>query len=338
MLEAEVVEDLSAPGWDALAVAGRAPTAAPAVVAGWWRHLAPQGAQLRLIAVREGGELVGLAPLWSDGRTLRLACTGVFNRVAPLAATGREAEVAAAMVDAMDGADLLLLEGIPADSPWPRVVPGRAFTRTVISAPVAHLPADFDAWMATRSKNFRGQMRRARRALEEGGGAVRRATAETLRSDLEAFWRMHSARWDEASNLAEHGTGVVDALEDIGRGSAPDRFRLWVVEAEGEPAAVLLFVAAGGLVTYWNGGWDERFARHKPALLAVLAAVEEACGAGDDLSALGAGAQDYKQRFADGDEPLAWGGVILPGPRSLLTRARLSPELAARRLRTAIRR
>src|SRR4051794_10783340 len=117
-MKAELVDDPAALAdladpWDALAVANRLPLMAPAVVEAWWRHLAPPGALLRLAVVRDGGELAGIAPLWADGRDLRLAGAGVFNRLAPLAAPGREREVAAAFGQALPGtgADVLLLEG-----------------------------------------------------------------------------------------------------------------------------------------------------------------------------------------------------------------------------------
>jgi CelD/BcsL family acetyltransferase involved in cellulose biosynthesis len=339
--EADLVDDPAAldelaPAWDALAVAGRLPLCAPAVVAGWWRHVAPSGAALRLAVVRDGGELIGLAPFWVDGRDLRLAGAGVFNRLAPLG----DPESAEAIARALAGAraDVVLFEATPIEPPWPALLrerwPGRgrpaAFRSDVLSAPVAHLRPSFEEWMGSRSKNFRSQMRRARRDLEQAGGRSRQARPETLRADLDALWRLHVGRWEgrEESNLAAYGPVVVDALEAAGRALPAGRFRLWLVEVEGEVAAAHLFVAAGGLVTYWNGGWDERHARLKPALLSILAAVEEACEAGDDLFDLGAGEQAYKQRFADDDSPLAWSGLIVPGPRSLLTRARLAPTLA----------
>jgi CelD/BcsL family acetyltransferase involved in cellulose biosynthesis len=352
-MEAELLDDPAAlaelaGAWDALAVANRLPLMAPAVVEAWWRHLAPAGAELRLAVVRDGDELAGVAPLWADGRELRLAGAGVFNRLAPLAAPGREAEVATALGQglAATGADVLLLEGVPTDSPWPALLrdglPGsRTFERALFPAPVAHLRPTFDDWMASRSKNFRGQMRRARRDLEQAGGETRAATPETLRADLEALWRLHDARWegqDEDTNLAEYGPKIVDALEAAGRALPAGRFRLWMVEVGGEPAAAHLFVAAGGLVTYWNGGWDERHAKFKPALLSILAAVEEACDAGDDLFDLGAGEQAYKQRFADGDEPLAWSGLILPGPRAWLARARVGARQAGAAAKRALTR
>lgn len=350
-MEAQLVEDPAAfselaRAWDALAVANRLPLAAPAVAEAWWRHLAPAGAKLRHVVVRDGTAVAGVAPLWADGRDLRLAGAGVFNRLAPLAQPGHEEAVAAALATALDGGDVLLLEGMPADSPWPallqrRLPRSRPFERARFPAPVAHLRPSFDDWLGSRSKNFRSQMRRARRDLEQAGGQARQATDETLRADLESLWRLHGARWEgqtEESNLAEYGPALVDALEAAGRSLGGGRFRLWVVDVDGEPAAAHLFVAAGGLVTYWNGGWDERHARFKPALLSILAAVEQACEGGDDLFDLGAGAQDYKQRFADGDDPLTWSGLILPGPRAWLARARIGARQAAARAKRTLTR
>src|SRR5436190_16836714 len=162
-MEAQLVEDPAAlselaPAWDALAVANRLPLAAPAIADAWWRHLAPSGAKLRHVVVRDGSAVTGIAPLWADGRDLRLAGAGVFNRLAPLAQPGHEDQVAAAIAPALGGADVLLLEGIPVDSPWPsllheRLPRSRPFERAVFPAPVAHLRPSFDEWLGSRSKN-----------------------------------------------------------------------------------------------------------------------------------------------------------------------------------------
>ena len=64
---------------------------------------------------------------------------------------------------------------------------------------------------------------------------------------------------------------------------------------------------------YINGGWDERFAQFKPAMLGILDAIEDAFERGDRRMDFGPGAQPYKLRFADGTDPLAWSVLIAPG-------------------------
>jgi hypothetical protein len=83
MLSSEVITELSEldplePEWDELAVANRLPLMSPACVMAWWRHLSPPSAEPRIVAVRDGDQLVGLAPFyvylrrWGGGLGLRL--------------------------------------------------------------------------------------------------------------------------------------------------------------------------------------------------------------------------------------------------------------------------
>jgi CelD/BcsL family acetyltransferase involved in cellulose biosynthesis len=109
--------------------------------------------------------------------------------------------------------------------------------------------------------------------------------------------------------------------------------RLWTLEAEGAAISSQLFVAAGGAVTYWLGGFDPAWAREHPALVVLLRAVEDAFARGDERMDLGAGAQPYKQRFATGEDALVSSVVPLRGPRLALVLG----EVAARRVRGRLR-
>jgi hypothetical protein len=67
VLSSEVITELSEldplePEWDELAVANRLPLMSPACFVAWWRQLSPPGAEPRIVAVRDGEQLVGLAP------------------------------------------------------------------------------------------------------------------------------------------------------------------------------------------------------------------------------------------------------------------------------------
>ena len=51
--------------WDRLAVARRQPYSAPAWMLAWWRNVAPPGAALSVVVVREGDEAIGVAPFYA---------------------------------------------------------------------------------------------------------------------------------------------------------------------------------------------------------------------------------------------------------------------------------
>ncbi len=116
----------------------------------------------------------------------------------------------------------------------------------------------------------------------------------------------------------------------------PDRLRLWAAEVDGELISVQLFQAAGGHIKYWNGGWAEAHAALKPTMLTILAALEDGIARGEHALDLGAGTHPYKLRFADGDDPLTWGGVIVRNGRWPRTRVELAPRVLRYRAKRAV--
>jgi CelD/BcsL family acetyltransferase involved in cellulose biosynthesis len=338
-------EDLGAyiDAWDRLAVAAQRPLAAPGWLMPWLRHAAPEGAEVRAVVVREGNELVGIAPFVMErgplGRVdLRLFGVPFSERREPLAARGREEDVAAEVARVLGSSEppatILALEGIDIDSRWPdwlaRHYPGRVrpaiARRAVLHTPTLSLDGmSYDDWMQSKSGNFRSQMRRMRRQLADDGGVVRMTGPDSdLDKDVDAFMRLHLGRWEErgGSGLAE--VRMHDMLVDAARRLLPEeRFRLWLVELEGKPIGAGLFLAAGGELSYFNGGFDEDYARYKPTLQTILSAVEDAFGRGEKRLDFGGGPQSYKQRFADGEAPLTWVNLRPRNARYPLTRAQL---------------
>jgi len=364
MPETELVTDPAslaalAPEWDALAVASELPQMSPAWVLAWWRHVAPAGAQPRTVAVRDGRQLVGIAPFYVEPagggrRDYRLPGIEIAARLAPLAVSGREWEVAEAIAAALASADprpdALRFEGVPLDAHWLTAL--REGWPGPLRPPLQLMQIDgnpllslaepsFDDWLAARSSNFRQQMRRLRRRFAEAGGLSRVATHATLAEDAAALVRLHTMRWDGRgrSNLVDLGERFAAFAVDCGERLLDEgRFALRVLELDGAPICAQLFVRAGGTTLFVNGGWDERHAAFKPSLLCLLDAVEEAFGAGARRFDLGVGVQSYKLRFADGSAPLAWGVLMTPGARLPLTVARTAPTLAQARLRDGARR
>ncbi len=357
-LSCELITELSQIGsiegeWDDLAVAAGIPMMCPACVTAWWRHLAPRDAMPRIIAVRRGGELVGLAPFYADvgSRPLALRLPGIelAGRLSPLASPGHEPAVARALalalVDSMPSPGLVTLEGTPLSSDWaqslreawPASVHPVMCRYQVDGCPTVSLTANsFEEWLEARSANFRGAMRRLRRKFIAAGGTTRSSTPESLRADIDVFARLHSSRWEGrgSSRFVRLGGRLTAALNDIGESllRREGRFRLRVLEIDGEPITAQLFLAAGNRVQYLNGGWDERFARIKPALLGILDVVEEAFERGEDVVDLGTGEQSYKLRFADAVDPLTW-SMLVPADRWLpLTLLRTAPIRARAQL------
>ena len=363
MPEAELVTDVDrlealAPEWDALAVACALPQMSPAWVLAWWRHIAPDGAVPRTVVVRDGDAIVGIAPFYVEaggGRVdYRLPGIEIAGRLAPLALAGREWDVAEAVAATLAHAeprpDALRFEATPLDAHWLTALRDRwpGALRPPLRLPqVERNPlmsldeGSFDAWLAARSSNFRGQMRRLRRRFADAGGVSRLATHATLAADAATLTRLHAMRWDGRgrSNLVDLGERFSAWVVALGEQLLDaDRFALRVLELDGEPVGAQLFVGAGGTVLFVNGGWDERHAALKPSLLCLFDEVEHVFEQGASRFDLGVGEQSYKLRFADATAPVAWGLLMVPGPRLPLTAARTAPALARARLRESAQR
>jgi CelD/BcsL family acetyltransferase involved in cellulose biosynthesis len=361
MLTGESIVDLGAmedlyAEWDALAVACALPQMSPAWVLAWWRALAPHGAAPRVVAVRDAGRLVGLAPFFVEpgrgGRVdYRLPGIELAVRLAPLALPGREWHVAETFAHVLARADprpdAIALEGTPLASHWPAALCARwpgpvraiAWQYALYGCPTVSLRApSYEAWLEGKSASFRRETRRHRRAFLAEGGSVRMSTRATLSDDIAAFVRLHTARWQSlgASNLVARGERMPAMLEDVGESLVDQgRFRLMMLEIDGEPVSAHLALAAGGEVLFVNTGWDERFARLSPSSVNMLYALEHAFACGDRRVDLGLGEQAYKQRVADGDDPVAWVLIATPGRRLALTLLRSAPLLARYAVRDA---
>jgi CelD/BcsL family acetyltransferase involved in cellulose biosynthesis len=326
--------------WDRLAVERGLPYCAPAFLLAWWKHVAPKGAELRVVVVKDGQEHVtGIGPFYEVRErglpTWSLLACDLAAPVEPLAAPGAEGAIAEAAAQAA----VLRLDGLPAGSPWPEALGGaRAFHHRMPPTPAPYVPLegydDVDAWLGGRSSNFRQQMRRARRKFEKDGGTFRvAAAAEEVERDLKDFERLHTARWDWRGGSDAIKPGSTAMLAEAGAALAPSgRFQLLSMEIEGKVIASQLFLAAGDEVTYWNGGFDDDYASYKPSLIALVEAVRLSIEAGATTFDLGPGAQDYKYRFSDTERQLVWQTVVPRGRSYPLARAALAPQQARRAL------
>jgi CelD/BcsL family acetyltransferase involved in cellulose biosynthesis len=352
MLSAELITDVAsleeiAPAWDALAVSNGQPMSSPAWLLGWLRHLAPSGAGARVVTVHDGDQLVAVAPFFVDikrsGRVDYRLMGNALPRAGPVVlpglATAAATAICRALAAASPPADLVAFECLSLASQWPLAFreqwPGgrrpplhRYFTQ---GAPVVSLQEEsFDTWLASRSSRFRSDLRRRRRRFAEAGGTFRISGRETLAADLAAFIRLHSERWRGRgkSSIVAAGERMPAMLEEIGSAHLDEgRFRLCLLEIDGEPISADLYAAAGGEVISINIGWDERFTGFGAFTLSPLYALQDAWRRGDRRLDLAPGMQPHKLRLANGNDPVAWSILMIPTPRLPLTYGRTVPML-----------
>ena len=352
MISGELVKDAEAleplePQWDDLATSMRAPYCSPVWMLAWWRHVAGPRCALRAVVVRDGEDVVGIAPFFAVRELgvvrYRLLAADVSFPVQPLAAPGHERSVARCVVEALARSDprpdVVTLDGTPATAPWRDLLAAtwrggtapRVHRTRVLPAPVLALGGrDYEGWLSSKSSNFRQQMRRFRRRLEDKGATFRLAAGpDHVERGLRAFLALHHTRWESrgGSNLVR--SGLDDMLRTVAdRFAGSLRFRVWLLDVAGKTVSAQIFVEAGGEVAYWNGGFDEEWEAQRPAVQTILAAIEHAFAVGDSRVNFGGGAHDYKVRFADedGGDQLEWTTLLPVTVRYPLARLSLLPD------------
>lgn len=350
--EAEILSELAAAegiaaDWDRLAVAAGRAYSAPAWGLAWWRHAAPEGGALRVVAVRDGGELIGVAPLWATGNEAAVSryeflAARLSAPTGPLSAAGREREVATALTAGLAEAEPrpreLALEGNESEG-WTGLLreswPDRgAWSFVRLSRPLPTILVDglaYEAWLGRKSAKFRQRARRGRRRLEEQGGLFHAVARSDFAEGLDIFERLHAARWQERGGSDALIPGIRPMMEELaGTWLDAGRLRIFTLEVEGEPAAAWFLVAAGGAVDAWNTGFDDRFSRLSPAFQLMLHVIEDAGERGEETICLGGGGAEYKLRLADRVDTLSRDLLVPRNARYPLARLRLAPAQARR--------
>ncbi len=344
--------------WEDLAVAAGRPFCSPAWMLAWWAHARTGDARLRTIVLSERGRVLAVAPFFAQvGRfglvEYRLLGAGHFHRIGVVCREEHEAQVEAPLAEALrtlqPQPSSIVWEGIDGGDVWPaRTAHGLGGWAGVKlrrdaemgNATVRVAGVTFDQWLGDTSRNFRQGLRRDRRNLAQAGGLIRRThTEDELEPDLDAFARLHHARWASRGGSGFLDESLIAMLREIGGCQlASDRFRLYLVELDGMPIGAAVCAAAGGVVAAWATGMDDAYRRLSPTRLALLGAIEETFERGEVSFDFGGGNGGYKVRFANHSAPVVWVTQFPRGLRYPVTRAQLMPKQTRYRLRDLARR
>ena len=310
--ERERVADLDSvrADWSRLADAAGSPFSTWEWASIWWRHFGDE----RTLAVDRctvDGRVAAILPLyqWRDRplRALRFIGHGVSDQLAPVCAPDDRPHAAAALESAFaeSGAQLLVADRLPGEQGWTSLLGGRLM-RTEPSPVLDAGEADFDGWLASRSKNFRDQARRRERKLRREHESVEFRLSDDpgrLDADFETLVRLHEEHWGERSRSfsperrAFHLEFAHAALE---RGW----LRLWTLEVDGRPAAAWLGYRFGGIEWYYQAGRDPALERENVGFVLLVHTIRTALDDGMREYRLLLGGESYKDRFANGDNGL----------------------------------
>ena len=282
----------------------------------WWDHR-PASIEPLLVAVRHSdGSLAGVVPFVLDAqrrpRAIRFAGATWGDRFGLAARLEDESEVAAAAIAAIQEKHLdrymFDLDHVDVDAAWWRELQrssGKRFARVEqqrFEVPYVALEGlDWDAYLATRSRNFRQQLRQRERRLSDGHAVTfRAATAETLELDLAHLFSLHDRRWAEQGTTALKTPGVAGFLRAFAV-AASERgwLRLRLLEIDEVPAAAFLGWRVGDVYAFYQSGFDPAWASGSVGTLLMADTLRSAIEEGATEFDMLLGNEPYKKRFTN---------------------------------------
>jgi CelD/BcsL family acetyltransferase involved in cellulose biosynthesis len=281
----------------------------------YWRHWAGDQ-RLRLLVVREGDEITGIVPLTVLREPSPLGAVRILtypqaywgSHYGPIGPRPAETLRAALghVADSSRGWDLLDLRFAPSDALDPAATvetmtaAGFPPTSTLVNhTSIIDLPATMDEYLATRTKKWRGNLRRWARRLEEQGEVtlVRYRPLGADAGEADPRWdlydqceRIARASWQGSST---DGTTLShesirpflrDAHVAACRAGAADMSLMYL---DGRPLAFLYGYHMAGDVFGMRTGYDPTVARDGIGNLLYTRVIEDSIARGDrriDLS------------------------------------------------------
>jgi CelD/BcsL family acetyltransferase involved in cellulose biosynthesis len=304
-------------GWEALV----AETACPTVfLSPWWisawHEVFGSEARHRVIHVRDGDELVGVAPLLELGESLVLAGDpDLFDYQDIVAVKGRELEVIQALLDYLVDVPnwkTFDLPSVPGDSPTLQAITtaaeGKGYrvgrTESAV-APAAELPKSWDDFLAALPKKHRHELRRKIRKLEAAGEVRQVIVSEVqgLEEQVEDFLRlMGNTNEEKAAFLTPDRRQFFHRLaaEAAKRGA----LKLSFLELDGSRLAACLIFDFAGVYLLYNSGYDPARSDLSVGLINKAFAVREAIETGRHRFDFLKGAERYKYSLGGQDRAI----------------------------------
>jgi CelD/BcsL family acetyltransferase involved in cellulose biosynthesis len=307
------------PEWRALAEASGNAFVTPDWFHAWLAHYGEE-AEPAVAAVRDGaGALTGVLPLVrltaGRPRSLRFGGWNLGDHFHPVAAAGQEAAVAGAAASVLPlgsgESSALVLDNVDSESGWWQALedggPRNLSTYRVKDAvlPYAELPeGGWDAFLASKSRNFRRDLKRKLSRLEDAHelGFRRTETPAELAADLETLFKLHDLRWADSGGSTAAGDRTRAVLSDFAA-AALERgwLRLWTLSLDGQPAAAAMLWRLGDRLAYYYTGFDPVLTREGVGFVVIAHALRAGIEEGASQFDMLLGDEDWKGRFSTGE-------------------------------------
>ena len=283
----------------------------------WWTHLRPSGA-LRIIVVRNGEELVAIAPLQLASAPLywfsRLEFLGTGEAGSDyldlIVRRGSESDSIAAIARFLQSQkQATRLTHLPVASFGARLAELLAeagWVSTIAddgTCPVVRLRGHtFNSFLGTLGASHRANIRRRLRAVNRDFDArFERITNHTERRVmLDALAVFHRGRYTDQGGSTAFSTPQLCAFHEEATHRALERgwLRMYVLRLDGNLAAVMYGFAYGDRFYFYQHGYDERYASHSVGLVLMALTIEAAVDEGLSEFDMLWGVEPYKFLWA----------------------------------------
>ncbi len=300
----------------------------------WWPTWGGSGRPW-IVAVRENGQLVGLAPfiLRRRGPLRVLGRPGSHPSQDVLALPELRADVAETVAGAIASRrkewDLLAISSFPEDSAIERSMRQQGLhvrQRRTATYPRIELPASFDEYLESLPRKRRKDLRRHLRRLDDGELEIRQVSEPAAIGAAIERWRALKLSWWEAKEDAEihagqRGPTYAEFLRDLMLLMIPAGLaEVWELRHSGQVVGVEVSLLDRRTFYSWQGGYDLAVAQLGPGKVAIGEGIRLAIAGGRRYYDLMRGAETYKYWYGARDRE---SHALLIGNDRLTARAAL---------------
>lgn len=322
----------------------------------WWRHLAG-GRRLWIVTLREGRDLVGIAPMaLSSRQPQRLLPFRVLEFLGGgnvgsdyldvIAARGAEQPVIAALSDYLAERKLAIeLTRIRPDALSHRLLTAlEQHAHAVVErapkeiCPYIRLEAlSWESYLARLGASHRYNVRRRLRNLSRSFRVEFRQARSQAECDawLPQLIALHRKRWSggrRASTAFSQPELVAFHSEFSALALQRGWLRLQFLHLNATPAAALYGLHYAGVFYFYQSGFNPAFFRHSIGLVTLGLAIQSAIAEGAREFDLLHGDESYKFLWTDERRELSRFMLFPPGPRGLACRRMLEMRESLKRL------
>ena len=302
--------------WDSLVASSRSHV--PFLRGAWmdcWRRYAMGAGSLHVMAVRELGQLIGIAPLMRVRRAmsdrLEFLATGPAGSdyLDLIVADGAAPRVIDALGAALNAEQLpLYLDHLPPASNMSALATelGRAGWTSLQASPdvcpfiplAAHTWDSYlDSLGAAHRANVRRRMRAMASAFAMEFGPIE--TQHARRAALDALVRFSQHRWQTRGGTSAFPDSMLAFHHSVTRRAMSEGWlRLYALSLNGAVVGVMYGFAIDGRFYFYQHGYDESYARYSPGLVLMALTIKAAIAEGLQEFDLLYGHEAYKSLWA----------------------------------------